>query len=602
MQPPLRIEDYALIGDTQTAALVGRNGSIDWLCLPRFDSGACFAALLGDRSNGRWELAPDEPAVQVERRYVPGTLVLETTFRTAAGTVRLTDCMPVRQQTPDVVRIVEGVSGSVAMHMDLVVRFDYGSTVPWAHRVDGTLRLVAGPDALELVSGVPVHGSDLSTVASFTVKAGDRVPFVLTWHASTQRVVNRADPDHAVEDTVAWWRAWSDRCTVDCEWSESVVGSLVTLKAMTYAPTGGIVAAATTSLPEVIGGVRNWDYRYSWLRDATFTLQALLEVGYVDEAVAWRDWLLRAVAGDPSQMQIMYGVAGERRLPELELGWLAGYEGSRPVRIGNAAASQRQLDVYGEVMDALHQARLAGIPSDADSWAVQRALLDWLETGWRHPDNGLWEMRGSKRHFVHSKVMSWVAFDRAVQASERFGLEGPVDRWRQQREEIHREVCSHGWDAERATFTQSYGSDELDASLLLVPIVGFLPATDPRVLSTVDAIRRDLTRDGFVERYPTQEEGLSVDGLAGHEGVFLLCSFWLVDALVLVGRREEARQLFRRLVGLANDVGLLAEEYDPVQSRMLGNFPQAFSHVGLVNSALNLSWTAGPARHRQASR
>ena len=594
----MRIEDYALLGDTQTAALVGKDGSIDWLCLPRFDSGACFAALLGDRSHGRWKLAPAGDDARVERRYVPGTLVLETTFTTGSGRVRLTDFMPVRGDAPDLVRVVEGLGGSVDMEMDLVVRFDYGSTVPWARRQDGALSLVAGPDALELAAGVTVHGEGLSTRATFTVGAGEQVPFVLTWHRSTDPPPPRVDPSRALQDTLAWWRAWSDRCTGGGRWHELVRSSLVTLKALTYAPTGGIVAAATTSLPEALGGVRNWDYRFCWLRDATFTLQALLAAGYEGEAVAWRDWLLRAVAGDPAQLQIMYGVAGERRLPELELDWLPGYEGSRPVRIGNGAAGQRQLDVYGEVVDAMHQARLAGVPPSGDAWEVQRALLDWLESGWREPDYGLWEIRGAPRHFVHSKVLCWVAFDRAVRDAERLGLEGPVARWRTQRDEVHREVCERGWDAERRTFTQSYGSTELDASLLMIPAVGFLPPGDERVTGTIDAVRRELTSDGFVARYPTQE-GVSVDGLPGREGAFLACSFWLADALALNGRTEEAVDLFERLAGLANDVGLLAEEYDPVDGRMLGNFPQAFSHVGLVNTALNLTEAAGPAQRRK---
>ena len=596
----MQIEDYALIGDTQTAALVGRDGSIDWLCLPRFDSGACFAALLGDRSNGRWKLAPRGEGHRVERHYLPGTLVLCTTFHTAEGSVRVLDCMPVRGTAPDVVRVVEGVSGSVAMDMDLVVRFDYGSAVPWARRLDGALSLVAGPDALDLVAGVATDGEDLATRASFVVRAGDRVPFVLTWHPSWEPPPARVDPHRAVEDTAAWWRSWSERCTQRTLHPELVQRSLITLKALTYAPTGGIVAAPTTSLPEVIGGVRNWDYRFCWLRDATFTLQALLAAGYDDEAISWRDWLLRAVAGDPSQLQIMYGVAGERRLPEIELDWLPGYEGSAPVRIGNGAASQRQLDVYGEVMDALHQARLTGIAPEEESWVVQRALLDWLEGGWRETDHGLWEVRGPARHFVHSKVMCWVAFDRAVRGVERLGLDGPVDRWRLIRDQIHREVCARGWDDERQTFTQSYDSPELDASLLMIPMVGFLAPDDERVTGTIDAIQRELTVDGFVERYPTVQ-GRSVDGLAGREGTFLLCSFWMADALALNGRRQEATDLFERLARLVNDVGLLAEEYDPHTGRMLGNFPQAFSHVGLVNTALNLSAGTHPAEQRQGS-
>jgi len=596
----MRIEDYALIGDTQTAALVGKDGSIDWLCLPRFDSGACFAALLGDRSNGRWVLAPVDADCRVERRYIPGTLVLETTFHTAGGVARLIDCMPIRGRAPDVVRVVEGVTGSVEFEMDLVVRLDYGSAVPWVRRLDGALSLVAGPDALELVAGVETHGEDMATRARFTIGSGDRVPFVLTWHPSSEPSPQRADPHHAVEDTVVWWRHWSGNCTAGGRWNDQVQASLVTLKALTYAPTGGIVAAATTSLPEVIGGVRNWDYRYCWLRDATFTLQSLLAVGYEAEAVAWRDWLLRAVAGDPSQLQIMYGVAGERRLPELELNWLAGYEGSRPVRIGNAASGQRQLDVYGEVMDALHQARVAGVAADGSAWAFQQALVDWLESNWRQPDSGLWEVRGDPRQFVHSKVMCWVAFDRAVKAVEKFGNEGGVDRWRAARDEIHAEVCEQGWDDARRTFTQSYGSGHLDASLLMIPMVGFLPPEDERVAGTIEAVRRELTVDGFVARYRT-EPGISVDGLPGEEGAFLLCSFWLADALAMTGRTDEAVALFERLLGLANDVGLMAEEYDPTEGRMLGNFPQAFSHVGLANTALNLTEAIGPIEQRKQS-
>ena len=592
------IEDYAIIGDTQTAALVARDGSIDWLCLPRFDSEACFASLLGDRRNGRWRIGPHGTVDRVEREYLSGSLVLATTFHTTGGTVRLLDFMPVRGEAPDVVRVVEGVSGSVEMGMDLVVRFGYGATVPWVRSVDGGLSLVAGPDALELRTPVGLHGEGEATTARFTVRAGDRVPFVLTWHPSHEPAPRRDHPLEALDGTLSWWRTWSDRCTGGGPWHEPVVRSLITLKALTFAPTGGIVAAATSSLPEVLGGSRNWDYRYCWLRDATFTLQVLLQAGYSGEAVAWRDWLLRAVAGDPSQIQIMYGVAGERRLPEEGLDWLSGYAGSTPVRIGNAAATQLQLDVYGEVMDALHQARLAGIPADAYSWSVQCELLAWLEAGWRQPDSGLWEIRGEPRHFVHSKVMCWVAFDRGVRAVEHFGLDGPAARWRAIRDEIHREVCDRGWDPSRATFTQSYGSTELDASLLMIPMVGFLPPDDERVLATIEAIRRELTVDGFVERYPTQD-GVSVDGLRGREGAFLLCTFWMADALALTGRTDEAQELFERLVALTNDVGLLAEEYDPAAGRQLGNFPQAFSHVGLVSTALNLTAAMRPVDQRK---
>ncbi len=579
---------------------MGIDGSIDWLCLPRFDSGACFAALLGDRSHGRWKLAPLEEVHRVERAYVPGTLVLETTFHTAGGTVRVTDFMPVRGTAPDVVRVVEGVAGAVTIDMDLVVRFDYGSTVPWVQRLDGSLSLTAGPDALELATTAEHHGEDMATTATFPVSAGDRIPFVLTWHPSNEALARRADADLALEQTIGWWQEWAGRCTGGGRWHEQVQRSLITLKALTYAPTGGIVAAPTTSLPEVLGGVRNWDYRFCWLRDATFTLQALLAAGYGDEAVAWRDWLLRAVAGDPSQLQIMYGVAGERRLPEVELEWLSGYEGSRPVRTGNGAATQRQLDVYGEVMDALHQARVAGAPPDAVAWAVQRELLSWLETGWRQPDSSLWEIRGPARHFVHSKVMCWVAFDRGVRGVEEFSLEGPVDRWRSVRDEIHDEVSKRGFDPVRCTFTQSYGSAELDASLLMIPLVGFLPPTHERVRGTIDAVQRELGVDGFIMRYPT-EHVTSLDGLPGKEGTFLLCSFWLADALAVTGRHEEAAQLFERLVALTNDVGLLAEEYEPASGRMLGNFPQAFSHVGLVNTALNLTSAVRPVDRRKGA-
>jgi GH15 family glucan-1,4-alpha-glucosidase len=596
----MRIEDYALIGDTQTAALVGLDGSIDWLCLPRFDSGACFAALLGDRSNGRWQLAPRGDVQRVERAYLPGTLVVVTTFHTATGTVRILDCMPIRGVEPDVVRIVEGVSGTVTMDMDLVVRFDYGADVPWVRRADGALLLVAGPDALELRTPVAVHGEDLSTRSSFVVGAGDRVPFVLTWYPSWEAPPPRVDAERALQDTVAWWEDWSSRCPAEDATSALVQRSLITLKALTYAPTGGIVAAPTTSLPEVLGGERNWDYRFCWLRDATFTLQALLGAGYEQEAIAWRDWLLRAVAGNASQLQIMYGVRGERRLTELELPWLPGYEGSSPVRIGNGASTQRQLDVYGEVIDALYQARVVGVPEDDQSWEVQIELLDWLESGWRTDDQGLWEMRGPARPFVHSKVMCWVAFDRAARAVDTFGVDGPADRWRKLRDEVHREVCEHGWDADRGTFTQSYGSRDLDASLLMIPMVGFLPPGDERAIGTVDAVERELMSDGFVLRYPTGE-GVASDGLAGKEGAFLLCSFWLADALALTGRKERAVELFDRLVGLTNDVGLLAEEYDPQSGRMLGNFPQAFSHVGLVNTARNLGPEPGPAEQRRRS-
>ena len=582
----LPIEDYAVLGDTRTAALVGRNGSIDWLCLPRFDSGACFAAILGDSRHGRWLLAPATPARQTRRRYRDGTLVLETEFITDTGTVRVVDCMPPWESIPNVLRLVEGVSGEVAMRMELIIRFDYGWVVPWVRRADGVLLAIGGPDALALHTPINVHGHGLSTVAEFTVAAGESVPFVLSWFPSHEAPPPAMDVTRLVADSETWWRTWSAQCTYQGPWREAVVGSLITLKALTYAPTGGIVAAATTSLPESLGGVRNWDYRYCWLRDATFTLYALLIGGYRGEAVAWRDWLLRAVAGSPSQLQIMYGVAGERRLPEAVLPWLPGYAGSAPVRIGNAAVHQLQLDVYGEMADILYQGRKAGIPVEAHAWALESAVLDFLEGAWQEPDDGIWEVRGARRHFTHSKMMTWVAFDRAVKSVERFGLDGPVDRWRRIRSAIHADVCTRGFDATKGAFTQSYGSRVLDASLLMMALVGFLPPTDERVVGTVRAIERELTVDGLVLRYLTHE---SDDGLPPGEGTFLACSFWLADNYALMGRRAEARALFQRLLSLRNDVGLLAEEYDPVAGRLLGNFPQAFSHVGLVNTALNLT-------------
>ena len=595
------IEDYGLIGDTQTAALVGRDGSIDWLCLPRFDSGACFAALLGDERNGRWLLRPAGDVTAVQRRYRPATMILETEISTASGTVRLVDFMPPRGTNPDVVRIVEGVSGTVDMAMQLIVRFDYGAVVPWVRRAGDALRFVGGPDALELHTPVRTHGQELTTVARFRVEPGDRVPFVLTWHPSHEPPPARVDPFAAYDDTASWWEEWAGQSTYDGRWAEEVERSLLVLKAMTYAPTGGIVAAPTTSLPEQLGGARNWDYRYCWLRDATLTLMALMGAGYDTEAVAWRDWLLRAVAGDPRALQIMYGPAGERRLVELELPWLPGYEGSAPVRIGNAAAGQFQLDVYGELMDALHQSRRAGVETSAEAWSLQQALIEYLESVWDQPDDGIWEVRGGRRHFTLSRVMAWVAIDRAVRGVELFGLDGPLERWKALRHQIRSDVLTHGYDAGRATFTQYYGSAELDASLLLIPLVGFLPPDDERVIGTVDAIERELLSGGFVQRYSIAPgaECNRVDGLPGGEGAFLACSFWLADAYHLIGRQADAEALFERLLGLANDVGLLAEEYDPVAGRMVGNFPQAFSHVGLINTARNLSPGGGPAHHRR---
>ncbi len=595
---PAPIEDYALIGDTHTAGLVSREGSIDWLCLPRFDSPACFAALLGDEGNGRWLLAPAGPVREVRRRYQGDTLVLETEHRTDDGVVRVVDCMPPRQQDPDVARVVEGVRGRVPMRMELIIRFDYGSIVPWVRQMEGALHAIAGPDSVWLRTPVPVHGENLTTVAEFTIAEGERVPFMLTWHASHQRAPRRIDPVQAVDDSEAWWGEWASRIAYEGGWQDAVIRSLLTLKALTYAPTGGIVAAPTTSLPEALGGVRNWDYRYCWLRDSTFTLYALMLAGLADEAKAWREWLLRAVAGQPKQMQILYGVAGERRISEQELPWLAGYQGARPVRVGNAAVDQFQLDVYGEVMDTLHLGRQIGLESDDAAWDLQRALLEFLEDHWRDPDEGIWEIRGPRRQFTHSKVMAWVALDRAVKAVELAGLEGPVERWRALRREIHEEVCRDGFDAERDTFVQYYGGRQLDASLLMIPLVGFLPASDPRVKATVAAIQRELMVDGLVHRYPP-EGSEKVDGLPPGEGTFLACTFWLADNLAMMGRRDEAAAIFERLLALRNDVGLLAEQYDPHDGRQLGNFPQAFSHVALVNTARNLS-EPGPAwaRHR----
>ena len=590
---PLRIEDYALIGDTQTAALVGNDGSIDWLCFPRFDSGACFAALLGDEGNGRWLLAPAAPVRRVERRYRPGTLVLETDFHTDEGSVRVVDCMPPRKRDPDLVRLVQGLRGRVAMRMQLVIRFDYGSVVPWVRRRSGLLHAVAGPDALWLRTNVDVRGEDLTTVAEFSVGEGDEAGFVLNWHPSHRDSPEQGKPATMVADTTTWWREWSERNAYEGPWREAVVGSHTVLKALTYAPTGGIVAAPTTSLPEQLGGSRNWDYRYCWVRDATFSLMALMDGGYLDEARAWRDWLLRAVAAQPTAMQVLYGPHGERRLPELELEWLTGYEGSRPVRTGNAASAQFQLDVYGELFDALHQARVAGLHRHHEAWDLQCVLAEFLESCWQQPDEGIWEVRGPRRQFVHSKVMAWVAFDRMVRTVERFGLEGPVARWRAQRAAIHREVLERGVDAERGTFVQFYGSKALDASLLLVPLVGFLPPGDPLVAGTVEAVRRELCENGFVHRYDPDED---VDGLPGDEGAFLPCSFWLADALAVSGRRAEATELFERLLALRTDVGLLSEEYDVASGRLVGNFPQAFTHVGLVNTAVGLTAAAAEVR------
>jgi GH15 family glucan-1,4-alpha-glucosidase len=591
-----RIEDYALIGDCETAALVGRNGSIDWLCWPRFDSPACFAALLGNAEHGRWILRPADDDAASTREYRDHSLVLDTRFETSRGAVTLTDFMPPRGENSDVVRLVRGDSGRVRMTMELVLRFDYGSVIPWVSRLaDGTWRAIAGPDMVVLHTPVRIKGKDFTTVADFEVAEGETIPFVMTYGASHKPPPNPIDPMASLGTTEAFWKEWAERAGGDGQWCDAVMRSLMVLKALTYAPTGGIVAAPTTSLPEQIGGTRNWDYRYCWLRDATQTLLSLMNAGYHDEARAWRDWLLRAGAGSASQLQIMYGLAGERQLREWEVPWLPGYEHSPPVRIGNAAYGQLQLDVYGEVMDALHQARRGGISKEASEWPFQKALLEHLADTWREPDRGMWEVRGPRQHFTFSKVMAWVAFDRAVKTVEMFGFDGPVDRWRAIRDEIHEEVLERGVNRERGCFVQSYGSSQLDASLLIIPSTGFLPATDPLVKATIEAIERELLCDGFVMRYDT---GKTEDGLPAGEGVFLACSFWLADAYVLLGRIDEARALFERLLSLRNDLGLLSEEYDTRLQRQVGNFPQAFSHVALVNTAHNLSHATKPVHQR----
>ena len=583
-----RIEDYGMIGDLQTVALVSRHGCIDWLCLPRFDSGAVFASLLGDAENGHWTIQPAGDFSSPGRRYRGDTLVLETDLETSSGAVRLIDFMPPRGKAPDVVRIVEGVRGTVEMRMELALRFDYGSIVPWVRSLDGALVGIAGPDAITLRTPVDLVGRDLKTYAEFAVDEGERVPFVLTWFPSNEELPRAIDAEHALVETLDYWDDWVGRCTMQGRWDSAVRRSLVTLKALTYAPTGGIVAAPTTSLPEALGGMRNWDYRYCWLRDATLTLLAFVRAGYLDEARQWREWLLRAIAGAPTNVQVMYGVAGERRLIEVELPWLAGYEGSKPVRIGNGASSQLQLDVYGEVIDALHTSRSKGLEASDDAWSIARQLFDWLESAWDEPDEGIWEVRGPRRHFTHSKVMCWVAFDRAVKAVEKLGRDGQVDRWRATRDAIKADVLEKGFNAEVGAFVQSYGSDRLDASLLLIPLVGFLPASDERVVGTVEAIQRDLMRDGFVERYRADTENVGVDGLPPGEGVFLPCSFWLVAVLAQQGRLDEAVELYERLLSLRNDLGLLSEEYDPERGRLVGNFPQAFTHLALVETAFTL--------------
>ena len=594
-----RLEDYALIGDCETAALVSMSGSIDWLCWPRFDSGACFSALLGNPEHGRWLIATVDTPTRVTRCYRPDTLILETRMETAGGAVTIVDFMPPRGRNSDIVRLVRGEHGRVRMHTELVLRFDYGQSVPWVTRLpDGTLRAIAGPDMVVLHTPVSLRGKDLTTVGEFDVAKGETIPFVMTHGSSHVEPPEPIHPESSLESTETFWTEWAARNESRGEWCEAVVRSLITLKALTYAPTGGLVAAPTTSLPEQLGGNRNWDYRFCWLRDATLTLLALMNAGYYDEARAWRDWLLRAAAGAPAQVQMMYGLAGERRLTEFEVPWLPGYENSRPVRIGNAAHGQLQLDVFGEVMDALHQSRGGELSTREADWDFQTALLEHLETIWDQPDEGIWEVRGGAQQFTYSKVMAWVALDRGVKAIEAHGLKGPRDRWRQLRKRIHDDVCERGFNRELGSFVQSYGSRELDASLLLMPTVGFLPPSDPRIRGTVEAIERRLFVDGFVLRYDT---ATSHDGLPPGEGAFLACSFWLADAYVLMGRHNDARELFERLLTLRNDVGLLAEEYDTRAHRLVGNFPQAFSHIALVNTAHNLSRAAKPAHQRAAS-
>jgi GH15 family glucan-1,4-alpha-glucosidase len=591
----LRIEDYAVIGDLHTAALVGRDGSIDWLCLPRFDSDACFTALLGGEEHGRWLIAPSADVPKTTRRYREGTLVLETDFETDDGAVRLIDCMLVRRDSPLVVRLVEGLRGTVKMHTRLVVRPDNGATVPWVEQAVEGLTFLAGPNALQLRTPVETRGEDFTTIGEFAVREGERVPFTLAWNPSNEPAPPAIDPLWAVSATGQWWREWSSRCAYSGRWREQVVRSLVTLKALTYRPTGGIVAAPTTSLPEDIGGERNWDYRYCWLRDASLTLEALMIGGYGEEAREFARWLLRATAGHPSQANIMYGIAGERMLPEQELGWLPGYENSSPVRIGNAASEQFQLDIHGELMDAGHIGRQITGQMDSARWNRERAVLEFLEAAWKEPDDGIWEVRGPRRHFTHSKVMAWVAFDRAVQAVDRFGAEGPVDHWRDICTEIHHEVCREAFDPDRKTFTQYYGSQTLDASVLMIPMVGFLPPSDERVVGTVEAVQRELSEDGFVRRYSTGAHG-EVDGVSGSEGTFLPCSFWLVNNLALIGRTEEAEELFERTLSVANELGLFSEEYDPKGKRLVGNFPQAFTHLAMVRTAATLSGEPDPRR------
>lgn len=582
---PGLIEDYGLIGDCETAALVGRDGSIDWLCWPSFDSEACFAALLGDCSNGRWLIAPSGEVIHCARRYRGDTLILETSFETAGGVVTLIDFMPPRGSASDVVRIVRGDKGRVRLRMELVIRFGFGANVPWVKRTDGgALLAICGPDMTVLRTPVDTRGEAMTTVAEFEVGEGERLPFVLTYAASNLAVPDPIDAEQALADTEEFWTEWSSRCTYQGEYRDLVIRSLITLKAQTFAPSGGIVAAPTTSLPEKLGGARNWDYRFCWLRDATFTLLALVNSGYTDEALAWHDWLQRAVAGSPEKLQIMYGIMGQRRLLEWQADWLSGYEGAQPVRVGNAAHAQLQLDVYGELIDVFHQWQMADLKLDGQSWALECTVLHHLETIWGRPDSGIWERRGAERHYVSSKVMCWVAFDRGIKSAERFGLDAPLERWKRVRDAIHRDVCDRGFDRTQNAFTESYGSDMLDASVLLLPSVGFLPVSDSRVQGTLAAIERGLMRDGFVLRHDPRETEPQPA-----EGAFLACSLWLADAYVLSGEVEKARALFHRVVAVANDLGLLAEEYDPMARRQTGNFPQALTHIALINTAQNLT-------------
>jgi len=591
-----RIEDYAIIGDLGTAALVGRDGSIDWLCWPRFDSDACFAALLGKPENGCSKIAPLDGKARVTRRYRPNTLILETRFETAEGTATLIDFMPPRETHSRLVRMVVGERGRVRFHAELILRFGYGATVPWVTRIDdNSLRAIAGPDMVVLHASVPAHGEGFKTVADFTVGAGETASFMMSYELSHRPAPARVDPQERLRATEKMWTEWVARNNIQGRWNDAVVRSLITLKALTYAPTGGMVAAPTTSLPECLGGARNWDYRFCWLRDATLTLLALMNAGYYDEARMWRDWLLRAAAGSPDQIQIMYGIRGERRLTEWEVPWLPGYENSQPVRIGNAAHNQLQLDIFGEVMDALHQARQGGLGTEESGWDLQCEFLKHLEKIWPERDEGIWEVRGGPQHFTYSKAMAWVAFDRSIKSAEKYQLAGPLDRWREIRDRIHNDVCARGFDSELCSFVRAYGTKELDASLLLLPSIGFLPPDDPRILGTVEAIERDLMTDGLVKRYDTEK---SDDGLPAGEGVFLACSFWLVDAYVMIGRRDDAERLFERLLTLRNDLGLLSEQYEPRARRLVGNFPQAFSHLALVNSASNLGHAEKPAEQR----